>query len=112
MICTFNLYWRYGVDTRKLIPLKKRETLQVNVQGDIDPNFPNNEDLEFLLRAPEGMFIKPYQGVVVTGVMVRKINFDPASLSSSWWWCKWRSWMQIHKYYYNGMPAKVYENTE
>lgn len=89
------------VDNRKVIPLKKRETLQVGVQGDIDTNFPNNDDLEYLLKSSEGEFLKPENGVVVTGVMVRKTNFDPALLPSSWWWCKWRNWMAIHRYYYN-----------
>lgn len=97
----FQFVLEVRVDVRKVQPIKKRETLEVGVKGDIDPNFPNNEDLEFLLRAQEGNFIKPQEGVVVTGVMVRKINFDPALLPSSWWWCKWRNWMELHRYYYN-----------
>ncbi len=97
----FQFVLEVRVDVRKVQPIKKRETLEVGVKGDIDPNFPNNEDLEFLLRAQEGNFIKPREGVVVTGVLVRKINFDPALLPSSWWWCKWRNWMELHRYYYN-----------
>ncbi|CAM2730169.1 unnamed protein product, partial [Rotaria socialis] len=107
----FQFVLEVRVDIRKLQPLKKRETLEVGVKGDIDPNFPNNEDLEFLLRAQEGKFIKSCEGVVVTGVMVRKINFDPALLPSSWWWCKWRTWVQIHHYYYNSTP-KLEKHTQ
>ncbi|CAF1593194.1 unnamed protein product, partial [Adineta ricciae] len=69
----FQFVLEVRVDTRKVMPLKKRETLEVGVTGDIDPNFPNNENLEFLLKAEEGKFIKSYEGVVVTGVMVRKL---------------------------------------
>ena len=98
------------VDIRKLQPLKKRETLSVGAAGDIDPHFPNNEDLEFLLKAEEGKFLTPQEGVVVTGVMVRKMNFDPAMLGSSWWWCKWRTLAQLHRYFYNGMGQT--ENTD
>jgi hypothetical protein len=107
----FQFVLEVRVDTRKLQPLKKRETLKVGPQGDIDPNFPNNDDLEFLFKAREGNFIKPCEGVVVTGVMVRKVNFDPASLPSSWWWCKWRTWMEIHRYYYDGIP-KIEKHTD
>lgn len=97
----FQFVLEVRVDVRKVQPAKRDEVLQVGVKGDIDPNFPDNKNLEFLLRAQEGNFIKPREGVVVTGIMVRKINFDPALLSSSWWWCKWRSWMDVHKYYYS-----------
>ncbi|CAF1494715.1 unnamed protein product [Rotaria magnacalcarata] len=99
----FQFVLEVRVDIRKLQPLKKRETLSVGTVGDVDPHFPNNEDLEFLLKAEEGKFLKPHEGVVVTGVMVRKINFDPALLQSSWWWCKWRNLAQLHRFYYNGM---------
>lgn len=100
----FQFVLEVRVDVRRLLPIKKRETLDVGVKGDIDPNFLNNEDLEFLFKAPEGNFINRQHGLVVTGIMVRKINFDPAFLPSSWWWCKWRSWMELHRYYYNGIP--------
>ena len=99
----FQFVLEVRVDVRKLKPMKKRETLEVGVKGDIDPNFPNNEDLEFLLKAQNGKFIKSEEGVVVTGVMCRKLDYDPALLPSSWWWCKWRNWMQLHHYYYNGI---------
>lgn len=89
------------VDVRRVTSIKKRETLEVGVKGDIDPNFPNNENLEYLLKASEGNFLTPLHGVVVTGVMVRRTNFDPALLPSSWWWCKWRNWMLVHHYYYD-----------
>ncbi|CAF1181325.1 unnamed protein product [Adineta ricciae] len=78
------------VDTRKVMPLKKRETLEVGV-------------------TEEGKFIKSYEGVVVTGVMVRKLNFDPAYLPSSWWWCKWRHWFDLHRAYYE---KKIKEETK
>ena len=100
----FQFVLEVRVDVRKLTPIKKRETLEVGVKGDIDPNFPNNEDLEFLFKASENNLIKSRHGLVVTGVMVRKLNFDPAHLPSSWWWCKWRNWMEIHHYYYRGLP--------
>ncbi|CAF1516493.1 unnamed protein product [Adineta ricciae] len=107
----FQFVLEVRVDTRKLMPLKINEFLQTGVQGDIDPNFPNNENLEFLLKAHEGIFIKPCEGVVVTGIMVRKLNFDPVLLPSSWWWCKWRNWMNIQKYYNNGAQQN-FENTD
>lgn len=91
------------VDVRKLQPMKKRETLSVGTQGDIDSHFPNNEDLEFLFRAKNENFIKPEEGVVLTGVMIRKTNVDPASLPSSWWWCKWRTLSELHHIFYNGI---------
>lgn len=97
----FQFVLEVRVDIRKVLPIKKRETLEAGVKGDIDSNFPNNEDLEFLLKTSEGKFLKPLDGVVVTGVMVRKTNYDPALLLSSWWWCKWRSWMQLHRFYYD-----------
>lgn len=96
------------VNTRKLQPVKKRETLSVGTAGDIDPNFPNNEDLEFLFRAAKETFLKSRDGLVVTGVMVRKLDVDPATLPSSWWWCKWRTLEQLHKYFYNGMKQVDY----
>lgn len=99
----FQFVLEVRVDIRKLQPVKKRETLSVGTQGDIDPNFPNNEDLEFLLKAECGKFLKPKEGVVLTGIMVRKTNFDPASIPSSWWWCKWRNLAYLHRYYYNGL---------
>lgn len=90
-----NLFFQFvlevRVDVRKLQPMKKREMLKASVKGEIDPNFPNNDDLEFSLKGQEGMFLKPQEGAVVTGVMVRKLNFDPAYLPSRWWWCKWRN---------------------
>jgi len=99
----FQFVLEVRVDIRKLQPLKRRETLSVGTAGDIDSHFPNNEDLEFLLKAEDGKFLKPEQGVVVTGVMVRKTNLDPVSLPSSWWWCKWRTLAQLHRSFYNGM---------
>ena len=99
----FQFVLEVRVDVRKLQPMKKRETLSVGTVGDIDSHFPDNENLEFLFKGEEGKFLKPQQGVVVTGVMVRKMNFDPALLQSSWWWCKWRTLQQLHRYYYNGM---------
>ena len=90
------------VDVRKLSPVKKRETLSVGTRGDIDSKFPNNENLEFLFKSPDGTNLVPRKGVVVTGVMVRKTSFDPAFLPLNWWWCKWRKLWQLHKSYYNG----------
>lgn len=104
----FQFILEVRVDVRKLLPIKKRETLEVGVKGDIDPNFPNNQDLEYLFRPSEGLFIEGQHGLVVTGLMVRKLNFDPALLRSSWWWCKWRNWMEIHHFYYNGVPQEEY----
>lgn len=97
----FQFVLEVRVDTRRVTAIKKRETLEVGVKGDIDPNFPNNENLECLLKSSDETFLTSLDGVVVTGIMVRRTNFDPALLPSSWWWCKWRNWMKIHYYYYN-----------
>ena len=106
----FQFVLEVRVDVRKLLPMKKRETLSVGVIGDIDPNFPKNEDLEFLFKAEQGKFLKAREGVVVTGVMVRKMYFDPVLLPSSWWWCKWRDLAKLRRFYYNGLTNV--ENTD
>ena len=102
----FQFVLEVRVDVRKLLPVKKRETLSVGGTGDIDPHFPNNENLEFLFKAENGKFLKAREGVVVTGVMVRKTDFDPVLLPSSWWWCKWRSLTQLRRHYYNGIATE------
>ena len=55
----------------------------------IDPQFPRNEHIEVGVAGPSGGFVGPEQGVVVTGIMTRILDRDPASLIESEWWEAW-----------------------
>jgi len=70
----------------------KRETLSAGSAETIDPNFPENNGLELLLRKePSGSYVSGEDGVHVTGVMVRVIDHDPFDDAEAWWWTKWQS---------------------
>ena len=60
------------------------ETLNVNGNFKIDPNIPNDR-MECLLKSRKRM-LGEEDGVVVTGIMMRKVHGDPMNLSESRWW--------------------------
>jgi len=66
----------------------KPETLSVRNKYVIDPHYPDNQLLE-LLVASNNEFVKPEDGIVVSGVMVRCLGKDPFlyDRSSRWWEC-------------------------
>lgn len=49
----------------------------------------------------ERVFIRPEHGVVVSAIMVRSTDEDPARFEQNWWWTKWHNdvaWLR-RRYY-------------
>lgn len=67
---------------------REGETLRVDGQFNIDPHYPGNKQLEFLVES-EKKFVTADDGVLPTGVMVRCLERDPLLLEESEWWLAW-----------------------
>ena len=72
-----------------------RETMVVGDELIIDPQFPRNEHIEVGVAGPDGGLVGPDQGVVVTGLMVRILDRDPADLIESEWWPAWAKSLRV-----------------
>jgi len=87
------IYCQVVLEVRMRKSLWKKEQVQGETlcAGDIkiDPNFPDNETVEFLVKGEAGEFVKPNAGLVVTGIMMRCLDTDPALLACSNWWLEW-----------------------
>lgn len=64
-----------------------RETLSVGETHMIDPNW-KNTDMELAVFS-DAQYLTADDGLVVTGIMVRKALEDPVDLESSRWWLEW-----------------------
>mmetsp|Transcript_48863 Transcript_48863/g.89573 ORF Transcript_48863/g.89573 Transcript_48863/m.89573 type:complete len:387 (+) Transcript_48863:61-1221(+) len=87
------IYCQVVLEVRMRKSLWKKEQVQGETLCagglEIDPNFPDNKTMEFLVRGKQDEFVKPHEGLVVTGIMMRCLDTDPALLACSQWWLEW-----------------------
>ena len=116
-------YWQVVVETRvdesRVDSGKSDETMVVGATTVIDPNYPGNKHIEFLVKAGPAMvraghrYVRPEDGVVVTGLMVRVLEEDPMDLPENAWWAAWAEVLKIDlreagKYYiYRDGPGEA-----
>mmetsp|Transcript_20701 Transcript_20701/g.66185 ORF Transcript_20701/g.66185 Transcript_20701/m.66185 type:complete len:191 (-) Transcript_20701:135-707(-) len=74
------------------------ETMRVNGNFRIDPNIPNDR-MECLLKSRKRM-LGEEDGVVVTGIMMRKVHGDPMNLTESSWWTEFAPAHELRECYY------------
>ena len=97
-------YWQVVVEVRvdesRVDSTTSDETLAVGDATTIDPNYPGNKHIEYLVKAgtpsagTDHRYVRPEDGVVVTGVMVRVLEEDPMTLAENEWWAAWAA---LHK---------------
>jgi hypothetical protein len=87
----YQLVLEVRVDETVCTKERRPESMYVADDHRIDKDLPHNGDIEYLVHAPrgEGSYLTPADGVVVTGLMVRELEVDPATLPESAWWQKW-----------------------
>mmetsp|Transcript_7102 Transcript_7102/g.13152 ORF Transcript_7102/g.13152 Transcript_7102/m.13152 type:complete len:506 (-) Transcript_7102:79-1596(-) len=107
------IYCQVVLEVRMRKSLWKKEQVQGETlcAGDIkiDPNFPDNETVEFLVKGEAGEFVKPNAGLVVTGIMMRCLDTDPALMACSNWWLEWPKNRKRNDKHKNLQPADVEE---
>lgn len=72
--------------------------MQVHDKYQIDPNFENNNGMEFLFKSNSN--VQSDDGLIITGLMVRVLDEDPMDMDMSKWWTCWRERDYLHKNYY------------
>lgn len=67
---------------------KKPGTLRGAYPGDrlIDPNFPDNNTHEWVIKWPQGTYAGPLNGILVYGLMMRVTDVHPCNLPQNQWW--------------------------
>ena len=110
-------YWQLVVEVRvdqsRVDSTTSDETLAVGAATTIDPKYPGNKHIEYLAKAGpstdadvgDRRYVRPEDGVVVTGVMVRVLEEDPMDLPDNAWWAAWatRQHIDLHE------PGKYYK---
>ena len=105
VVQTGSKYFQVVLEVRvkaSLVNSFKGETMEVGSEHLIDPNFENNDEMEFLF-ASEKASVKEQDGILVTGIMMRALGHDPLELSESKWWTCWQSSDLLHRDYYRNV---------
>lgn len=96
-------YFQIALEVRvhnELVKSFKGETMQVNNDFQIDPNFRDNNGMEFLFEH-NGPRATGQDGLVVTGIMMRCAGkTDPLELPGSEWWTCWNDADSLHQHHY------------
>ncbi len=97
-------YYQVALEVRvvnEMLTSFKGETMKVFDRYQIDPNFKDNNGMEFLFKSDE--VVQTAGGIAVTGIMMRVSKQDPLLLPESGWWTCWRSKEYLHDHYYTGL---------
>lgn len=84
----------------KFLTSFKGETMKVFDRFQIDPNFTDNNGMEFLFKSDT--VVQTGGGIAVTGIMMRVSETDPLLLPESAWWTCWRTTEYLRQHYYSG----------
>jgi len=76
------------------------ETMQVGDKYRIDENYADNSGMEFLFKSDKAR-VTTSDGIVVTGIMMRTLSFDPLSRVDNAWWTCWKDADYLRKYHYH-----------
>ncbi len=69
-----------------------------NCQKAIDRNFDDNDELEWVFKWNRYNYIKPFDGLIVYGVMISISAEDPKSLMKNEWWEESRERLHWDRY--------------